>query len=214
MLPAAARQPLGEPVTGCRHDDKVRALDGEIDRGVEVFDADAPGEQSIERDRHVSRDTWARSHDRADGNCAAADGHVGLARAKRWQHEAGGPLGAEPLEDPSRGRPRVDDDRGERRADRGFDGPLVAGLDVDEVDERAQHAVEVAERVAADRPGDLRQRTVECLGACLAPRGGVLTLTERRLGALSLAAPRLEGLDGSTHEVLAAISQALCVVQR
>ena len=72
------------------------------------------------------------------------------------------------------------------------------------------------EMTSLDRVDSLAERAYRALREQIAT-GGLAPgerVTERGLGALSPTAPRLEGLDGGTHEVLTAITQALRVVQR
>ena len=109
-----------------------------IDRGVDLVDPHSSAQERVEQTRHP----WAtgpdvRSHRRPDlrrmrRHAARTSGEHGTTRvrfAQRGQGSAGGWLA-------------VDDDRGERLAERRLDRLLPAVVDLDQVEQRAEHAVD------------------------------------------------------------------------
>ena len=116
-----------------------------------------------------SRSTPARAaaHVRANG-LAAGRPAAGMAAARRSRGRAPRRATFEPRSDCERataGVGRVDDDREQRLAERGLDRRLPAVVDLDEVEQRAEHAVDAGEVLGAGAGAGDSEREVQRLGA-------------------------------------------------
>ena len=84
-------------------------------------------------------------------------------------------------------RGAVDDDRAEGVAEHRGDRPLGAGVDLEVVDERADHAGHVAERGGGVAVAGLVERGCESLGPCLPARGVGVGVARRAPSAVRSA---------------------------
>ena len=158
MTPPAAAAPIRHPDAPNRSpdggdDDGGRVGDGRLDGLVDAVDAGGRGQQHVEQSADVGavrRDV--RAHRRTGGDPPGRRAGVEPER----EHGAVGVGLAQRGERRRRGAGIGHDHRGERLAERSFDGRFPTVLDAHEVEQRAEHAVahalEIGEVVGA-RPG-------------------------------------------------------------
>ena len=90
--------------------------------------------------------------------------------------------GVQRLDGATSGVDAIDDDGGERLAGRGLDRGLPAGIDLDEVEQRADHAVDVGESLGAGAGARLVERERQRLGPSRPRVAVAVGGAERRLG--------------------------------
>ena len=90
------------------------------------------------------------------------------------------------------GAPAVDHDGGDTRTRRGLEGGVPAVVDLDQVDERAHHSVDLAQQLAPARALQVRQRALQCLGPGRRPVTRLLGVVRRHLGLLRAVGDRLQ----------------------
>ncbi len=135
-----------EAVADVGDDDRVGVGDRRIDRGAGLGDPDRVADQRVEQRRQprpVGVDV--RSHGLAD---AAASPRLVSARRRRARHRSCRSR-VNALERTPRRVGSVDDDRGERLAERRLDRRLPPGIDLDQIEQRAEDAVDVGETFGA-----------------------------------------------------------------
>ena len=179
----------GEAVTDTGDRDNARVREREVERvgPVALDDHSAGSSTSSRRSTSSLRErTWERTG--SAPSAPAARPRLPGTRGRQRQHGAADLAFAE-LRQRRRGRGlAVDDDRGDRLADGGLERGLPAVFDVDEVEQRAEHAVDAVElRGAGTGAGGVErggQRVTATIGA------GFALLRAAVGGSARLRAPR------------------------
>ena len=153
-----------EPVATRRDHHRIGMAQRGVDRRAQVVDADRRPEQAVEQ--HVdagARRPGMRPYRVADGRARLAGG-----TSAQRDHGAAGVRAPQRIERAATRRWIVDDDRGQRLAERRLDGGLPTGVDLDQIEQRAEHTVDAGEAFGAGAgPGSV-ERELERLHA--APR--------------------------------------------
>ena len=202
----------GEAVALGGDHDQVAALEREVDRFLPAVDTDGVADERIE-DGLSHRLPVPRPHMAADRLGARTRGQV---EVRRWcegraaaaavcpvaavapvcpvaavrpgsQHGAGHPALAQGGQGLMGRLAPVDHHRGHPRPRRGLECRLPALVDLDQVEQRAHHAVHPAQELAASRPLQVAQGALECLGPGRAAMPRLIALVGpplRRLGPL------------------------------
>ena len=138
---ADAPPPQAEPGTGCGDHDRIGVAQCCIDRVTEIVDTNRRAQQAIEQHvdtgtgrtsvrAHGIADAWPRLTRRPSAECDDGTRRVGSAQC---------------VEGSSTGCGIVDHDRGQRLAECSFDRRLPAGVDLDQVEQRSEDAVDTRE---------------------------------------------------------------------
>ena len=170
-----------EPITIVGDHHCVRIGDGDVDRVGPRRDADGGADDGVEQLGHTGlaaahvrahRDAGSRWHRRrSTGRTEGDDGSVQV-------------RGMERLERSTPGARRGDHDRFQGFAERGLDGRFPAGVDVDQVEQRAEHIFDAGEMFGTGAGPRTLEGEVERLGPSTPARrivGRSLASSGRRL---------------------------------
>ncbi len=179
-----------EAVALAGHHQQVRARERDLDPGLPVRGDEGAREERVEHPGHVGGRAAARANERAKRRAPGGRRrrrHLSLADR---QDQPGAAFAAKRLEGRARGLAPVDDHGPDRRAGGRLHGALPAHVDLDEVEERAEHALQVADDRASARSGKLFERAAQRVGARLGARRDLGGFTQGLVGQypFSLAA--------------------------
>ena len=157
----------GEAVALGRDHHEVVAGEREVDGLLPAVDPDGAADQGVEH-RLGDRSAVAHPHVAPHGLGAAAGRELaGPDRGRRLPGRQDGPGDAALAQGGQGGlgrAPSVDHDGGDTGADGRLEGGVPALVDLHQVDQRADDAVDVAQQFAPARALQVRQRAFECLG--------------------------------------------------
>ncbi len=169
-----------EPVAGCRDHHRIGMTQRGVNRRTEVVDANRRPQQAIEQ--HID----ARPRRPSVGTDRIADRGAWLAGGTGAQsdHGAAGVRTPQGIERAATSRRIVDDDRSQRLTKCRLDGRFPAGVDLDQIEQCAEHAVDAGKSFGAgSRPRGV-ERELERLHSRRAPRGLLRGVVSQRLSSL------------------------------
>ena len=185
----------GEAVTLGSDDHEVVAGQREIDGLLPAVHPDGAPDQGVEH-RFGDRPALAHPHVASHRLGAAARGQLarpGRARGLPGRQDRPGDAALAQGGEGRLGRaPSVDHHGGDSGPDGGLEGGLPAVVDLDQVDQRADDAVDVAQQLAPTRALQVRQRAFEGLGPGCRAVARLLGLVRRHLCRLGVAGRFLE----------------------
>ena len=166
---------------------EVVAGQREVDGLLPAVDADGPADERVEH-RLGDRPAVAGPHVAPDRFGTAARGQrAGSRRARRRPRRQDRPGHTTLAEGRQRGlgrAPPVDHDGGHAGTDGGLERGVPALVDLDQVDQRTDDAVDIAQQLAPAGALQVGQRALERLGPGRRAVAGLLRLVRRHLGRL------------------------------